>query len=250
MTVPDDARSIEAAYDSIAATYDSWKWQAFWRRNELPELTALLDREPPAARYLDVGAGTGQAIPALLDRSTTVCALDRSAGMLARLRRKIPAVQAVRGDAGALPFRRGSFDRIVMLRVLSHIADLDGLLRECRRVATAGALVVISDLHPSFDYDRTSLGAADGAVALRPWRHDIAQLAAAGRRCGLDLERLQVVGEPHLQWNPPAGLFRSLDRNRGGPTFYLAAFRAVPGQRPHPAGQPSNSSVAGSARPS
>jgi ubiquinone/menaquinone biosynthesis C-methylase UbiE len=49
----------------------------------------------------------------------------------------------VAASATALPFRGGSFDRVVMLDVLEHVADVNLALRECRRVLTRDGLLLI-----------------------------------------------------------------------------------------------------------
>jgi len=96
----------------------------------------LLDARP-GDRVLDVGSGPGQYHDRL--RSQRVVAIDSSAGMLAKV-----AVPAVRADAQQLPFRDASFDRVMANHVLYHVRDMTQALHEIRRVAQAGARVVIA----------------------------------------------------------------------------------------------------------
>ena len=91
----------------------------------------------PGQRLLDVGSGPGQYHPGL--RGVQIVALDRSAGMLAKV-----AVPAVRADAQALPFADGSFDRAMALHVLQHVPDRLAALGELRRVVAAGGRVVVA----------------------------------------------------------------------------------------------------------
>lgn len=91
----------------------------------------------PGQRLLDVGSGPGQ-YHAHLDPVRLV-ALDMSPGMLAKVR--VPKVQA---DAQALPFRDGSFDRVMSNHVLYHVTDQRRALREMRRVAAPGGRAVIT----------------------------------------------------------------------------------------------------------
>lgn len=91
----------------------------------------------PGQRLLDVGSGPGQ-YHARLD-GMRVVALDRSPGMLAKVR--VPKVQA---DAQALPFRDGSFDRVMSNHVLYHVPDQRQALREMRRVSAPGGRAVIT----------------------------------------------------------------------------------------------------------
>ena len=48
-----------------------------------------------------------------------------------------------------LPFRSGSFDRIVSGLVLEHIGDLHGFFREARRMLEPGGRAVVSAMHPA-----------------------------------------------------------------------------------------------------
>lgn len=91
----------------------------------------------PVQRLLDVGSGPGQ-YHAHLD-GVHVVALDMSPGMLERVR--VPKVQA---DAQALPFRDGSFDRVMSNHVLYHVPDQRQALREMRRVSARGGRAVIT----------------------------------------------------------------------------------------------------------
>src|SRR5215213_9006277 len=64
-----------------------------------------------------------------------------------------PCVDRLLGDvrgltvldlAAPLPFAGASFDRVVCGLVVDHIADLDGLFREMRRVCRLGGRVVVT----------------------------------------------------------------------------------------------------------
>ena len=91
----------------------------------------------PGHRLLDVGSGPGQ-YHAHLD-GVRVVALDTSPGMLAGVR--TPKAQA---DAQALPFRDGSFDRVMSNHVLYHVPDRRQALREMRRVTAPGGRAVVT----------------------------------------------------------------------------------------------------------
>lgn len=91
----------------------------------------------PGQRLLDVGSGPGQYHTHL--DGVRVVALDTSPGMLAKVR--APKVQA---DAQSLPFRDGSFDRVMSNHVLYHVPDQRRALREMRRVIAPGGRAVIT----------------------------------------------------------------------------------------------------------
>jgi ubiquinone/menaquinone biosynthesis C-methylase UbiE len=212
------------AYDELAAGYDAWKWQGFWRRNEAPVVADLLSHEPVARRALDIGAGTGALSVLLAERAESVLAVDASQGMLQRLRATRPGALAVQGEAEALPFAAGSFDRAGAARLLSHLDDPLAALRECARVTAPGAAVVVTDLHPEFDYEQSTLGFAACSSPFSPIRHPLPAVADAATAAGFSVELLRVYRQEDLLWRPPPGTFLTLDANHGA-VFYVALLR-------------------------
>jgi len=83
---------------------------------EAAEVEKLLRSLPPAT-FLDVGCGPGTFTGMLAGRGV---ALDQSANAVARVARDHEHAVPVRGDAMALPFAAGSFDRALV----SHLYGL------------------------------------------------------------------------------------------------------------------------------
>ena len=134
-------------YDTRAPEYDDWwlgrglfsgrerpDWEA-----ELGELTSLIAALPPR-RTLDVACGTGFLTQHLRG---DVVGLDQSARMLELAARRLPHATFVQGDALALPFPNGAFDRILTTYFYCHLeeAERTRFVEEARRVA--GELVVV-----------------------------------------------------------------------------------------------------------
>ena len=93
---------------------------------------------PPDA-LVDVGCGTGSFLARLarnghLGRLTGV---DTSPAAVEALV-GVDGVEAVLGDATALPFADGEFDLVTARHMLYHVPDLDAALREARRVLRTG----------------------------------------------------------------------------------------------------------------
>ncbi len=90
-----------AAYDSLAASYDSQLAPAQWIRDRLWERFDILF--PPGSRVLDVTAGTGLDAIHLANRGVEVVACDLSPNMLDQLRAKNQAIKTYLADFNTLP---------------------------------------------------------------------------------------------------------------------------------------------------
>ncbi|WP_019588144.1 class I SAM-dependent methyltransferase [Deinococcus apachensis] len=89
---------------------------------------------PPGADVLDIGAGDGRLLSLLRERGHR----GRRVGM-----DPAPGPGLVAGTAEALPFPDASFDAVLLIRVLAHLANPMTALAEARRVLRpAGQLVV------------------------------------------------------------------------------------------------------------
>ena len=143
-------------YDRRAPEYDDWylgrgKWSArdrlSWDR-ELARLTQTIARLP-AGRTLDVACGTGFLTRHL--RGLAV-GLDQSAAMVEIAQARLPEGLALRGDALALPFAAGSFERVLTAHFYGHLPPEEraAFLAEARRVA-AELVVVDSALRPGVE---------------------------------------------------------------------------------------------------
>ena len=141
---------MKTYYDRRADEYDDWwlgrglyadrdrpGWDA-----EVAVLAELIAALPPK-RTLDVACGTG-----FLTRHLRgdVVGLDQSERMLGVAREQVPAARFVEGDALALPFEDGEFERIFTSYFYCHLEDADRtrFLAEARRVAAE--LVVVASV--------------------------------------------------------------------------------------------------------
>jgi len=120
---------------------------------ELEGLTRPDDGEP--VRILEVGIGAGANLP-LLDRGlppglpVEIWGLDLSRGMLGQCQRRVAQsrddrVRLVLGDAHALPFSGGVFDRVFHVGAAGSFRDPALALAEMARVARPGTPIVVVD---------------------------------------------------------------------------------------------------------
>jgi ubiquinone/menaquinone biosynthesis C-methylase UbiE len=132
---------VKAYYDARAREFDEWyeglgrfdgldrpRWDEDVR--ELERVVASL----PPMRTLDVACGTGFLTRHLQGE---VVGLDQSESMLAIAAERVPETEFVRGDALALPFEDGSFDRVFTGHFYGHLEPgvREAFLLEARRVA-------------------------------------------------------------------------------------------------------------------
>ena len=94
----------------------------------------------PPGRVLDLGSGTGAALPVLAGR--LVVGLDPVAPMLylSPIRSRVVAI----GEQ--LPFKDGSFDGVFSAYVLRNLSSVDRTLAEIHRVLRPGGVAAIIDL--------------------------------------------------------------------------------------------------------
>jgi SAM-dependent methyltransferase len=134
----------QATYE-VEARVERDHWWFRGRRRILTGLIARLDL-PARARVLDVGCGTGANGPVLASEGRFAIGLDASPIPLALTgagagQRGYAA--RVRGDAARLPFADGSFDLVVALDVIEHLADDNAAARDMHRVLRPGGALVV-----------------------------------------------------------------------------------------------------------
>ena len=102
----------------------------------------------PAARVLEVGVGTGIALP-LYKHDHRIVGIDLSPDMLGRAQKRVAVGRLtnvetlVEMDAGALAFRDRSFDAAVAMFVMSVVPDPGRVLSEITRVVRRGGRIVL-----------------------------------------------------------------------------------------------------------
>lgn len=144
---------MKVYYDRRAPELDDWylgtgRYEGIERPGwdgELEALRQTLGALPPA-RTLDVACGTGYLTRWLPGE---VVGLDQSERMLAMARERVPEAEFVRGDAFAVPFEDGAFERVLTGHFYGHLqaGEREAFLAEARRVAPE-LVVVDSAIHP------------------------------------------------------------------------------------------------------
>ncbi|MDW8315401.1 MAG: class I SAM-dependent methyltransferase [Rhodovarius sp.] len=135
-----DAHAVREAYRRWAGIYDLvfGGVSAFGRRRAVAAVNAL-----PGRRVLEVGVGTGLALP-LYRPDLEVVGIDLSREMLRKAReraRRRPLPQLcglIEMDAEGMAFRDGSFDTAVAMFTASVVPDARRLFAEMSRVVRPG----------------------------------------------------------------------------------------------------------------
>ncbi|WP_419731122.1 class I SAM-dependent methyltransferase [Lichenicola sp.] len=139
-----DADAVRAAYQRWAGVYDGvfGGVSAFGRRRAVTSVNRL-----PGTRVLEVGVGTGLALPHYT-ADKRITGIDLSTAMLERARRRVqqarmPHVEALlEMDAEETVFEDASFDIAVAMFVASVVPNPRRLLAELKRVVRPGGHIL------------------------------------------------------------------------------------------------------------
>jgi len=144
-----DKRSVAAAFEKAAATYDDHDFlqrEVAARAMERLDFVAL-----QARRVLDLGSGTGRCAGALVRRyrRASVLQCDLAWGMLERARsgasRFFSRQVYVCADVEQLPLKDDAFDLAFANLSLQWCVDLGRAFREIHRVLEPGGVFVLAD---------------------------------------------------------------------------------------------------------
>ncbi len=184
-------------FDDIAGEYDE-SLPAHVVEHYLVKRTQFVLDNCPRGRGLDVGCGTGVLAERLAAAGYEMTGVDPSAGMLDVMRRRTSAVTPVEAPGDALPFEDGSFDMLITVAALHHIATPEGVkgtLGEMVRVCRPGGRIVIWDHNPRNPYWKILMARVPqdtGEERLIPEHEVLGGLRAGGGRV-LSSQRLGFV---------------------------------------------------------
>lgn len=175
----------EENFDRIAAEYDE-SLPAHVVEHYLCKRVDYVLANCPPGRGLDVGCGTGVLAERLAGRGYEMTGVDPSEGMLEVLAERAPSVRAVRASGDDLPFDDGSFDLVLTVAALHHIAEpaaVRATLGEMVRVARPGGRILVWDHNPRNPYWKRLMARVpqdDGSERLIPEAEVLDGLTAAG----------------------------------------------------------------------
>jgi ubiquinone/menaquinone biosynthesis C-methylase UbiE len=144
-----DVGEVKAWNDAMVAKYDLDRFHdhpspfvRFVESRRVAWIFALLGARS-GDRVLEVGCGAGHLLARL--PAGRAIGIDLADSLLARTRARLGArATLAQGDAGALPFAAGAFDRVYCSEVLEHLVDPAAAVAEIRRVLKPGGVAVLS----------------------------------------------------------------------------------------------------------
>ena len=201
-------------------------WDTFWdEKSDTREVYANTDRirknlnkhlDLNGKRILEVGAGTGRDSFYMSKDGGNLYLLDYSMNSLKIIKDGLPAesgIDAVGGDAFALPFADGTFDAVFHQGLLEHFRETDAfnLLKENVRVLSKNGLLIVDVPQRWHIYTviKHALIAMDAWFA--GWEREFSVRELSRILKSLDLEIVDAYGE----WMYPSLAYRTL-REAGG----------------------------------
>jgi ubiquinone/menaquinone biosynthesis C-methylase UbiE len=128
-----------AYYDDFAGWYERERHLPYHRMLDDLEVE-IVERYARGKQVLEVGCGTGLILGRVAEFASHASGIDLSGGMLAKAAGRGLAV--AQGSATELPVKTASVDVAYSFKVLAHIPDIAGAMREMARVVRPGGYVI------------------------------------------------------------------------------------------------------------
>jgi ubiquinone/menaquinone biosynthesis C-methylase UbiE len=140
-----------ALFDEWPEKYDHWFTTPIGSlvKKYESELISDLLMPCPGEMILDAGCGTGVFSLDIISSGSQVIGLDISLPMLRRAREKFggyPFYPGL-GDISTLPFREGTFDKVVSITAIEFIRNAKRCVAELFRVTKRGGVVAVANLN-------------------------------------------------------------------------------------------------------
>jgi demethylmenaquinone methyltransferase/2-methoxy-6-polyprenyl-1,4-benzoquinol methylase len=157
-------------------------------------LALLLELEG-SERVLDAAGGTGRIAQTLTSSAGQVVVADGSLRMLSGTRGK-PGLLAVGALAERLPFCNGTFERVIMVDALHHVAEQPSVLVELWRLVAPGGRLVVEEP----DLRRLAVKVIALAEKLALMRSHFVSAEWIAERLSQPANSVRVVRHGHTAW--------------------------------------------------
>lgn len=130
----------QSYYDEFSEIYERDRHEGYHAFIDRLEAEFVLRYVGPETRLLEAGCGTGLILRKLAPHVRQAVGIDLSRGMVRRARAR--GLRVFQSRINHLPFAASSFDLVCSFKVLAHVEDIGGALRELARVlAPSGRLI-------------------------------------------------------------------------------------------------------------
>ena len=207
---------IAAAYDRWAARYDD-------DPNKTRDMAASVLRQSNLAltgrAVIEIGCGTGFNTEWLVERSSSVTALDFSEGMLRRARARVdsPRVRFLHHDIrDSWPIAARSADVVVAMLVFEHVEHLLPAFAEAFRCLRPGGDFFLCELHPARQLQGRQAEFVNPATALidqvPSFVHSVSAYVDAAFASGFSMLRMDEWRDAGARHHEVPRLFSALCR--------------------------------------
>ncbi len=231
--MPDFARFDSRSYPTVPVGEGYRDWTPSYEATVEDAMDqALLERLTSvpwdeARRAVDLGCGTGRTGQWLAAHGVQgLTGVDLTPEMLALARAKGCYDELFEGDVADTPLHGDSAQLVSCCLVDEHLAQLEPLYREARRLLRAGGHFVLVGYHPFFIM-RAGMPthfehATRGPLAVATHVHLLGEHVAAGRGAGLNLVEMheRLVDDEWVRMKP------KWERYRDWPISFVLAWRA------------------------
>jgi ubiquinone/menaquinone biosynthesis C-methylase UbiE len=128
-----------AYYDDFAGWYERERHLPYHRMLDDLEVE-IVERYARGKHALEVGCGTGLILGRVAQFASHAAGIDLSGGMLAKAAAR--GLSVAQASATELPIKTASVDVAYSFKVLAHIPDIQGAMREMARVVRPGGYVI------------------------------------------------------------------------------------------------------------
>lgn len=224
----DIARNDLTIYDDVADQW--WSDDVRWVRtlkNMVPARLKWFEKRVAWAGLdvLDLGCAGGFMAEAIAEKGAKVTGIDPAAKAVAAAAARADSKQLeISYDVGvgeALPYADASFDAVVCVDVLEHVADLVKVLAEVERVLRPGGLFLYDTINRNFLAKLATITVAENILRLLPkGTHDPAMFIKPQ-------ELIEGMRNAGLVTGPTMGLGPRGMNRRGDLTFGALPTRTV-----------------------
>lgn len=197
----------------VKKAYNLWAEQYDTNENKTRDLEALALQDTlqniNIGNCLEIGCGTGKNTAWLIQKATTIKAIDLSNNMLEKAKHKIQSnkVQFIQADINEeWNFAKSNqFNLATFSLVLEHIQNLNAIFRKLEPVMCKKGYVYIGELHPFKQYSGTKarFETETELHIVTCFNHNISDFTGAAKQYGFEIIEVKEYFDDDDRTNIP-----------------------------------------------